>query len=376
MHIVLVFFLIIVVTFIRLSFSTKGNRKMEVFWAGLLIFIFAALRDQSVGVDLPRYSDNFIEIASWSVSDILNYSSGYSWSRDPVFWVFMKFLTEISLNPQIMIVAISAIVAVSVSILIYRSKSDVLLCFIIFISLRYFSFTLTGLRQAVAISVLFFAYKYLKTKKFFPFIVVVIIASAFHKSAFVFVLAYPIMLIEKTKYIFIFSSLFLILSFAFKGFVLLIISFIPFFENRFNHYLEMSNGGSGSVIFAIYFVIVFFLLINHNKIRNYILKITIGISQIKQKDLKEANSTISMYYNFLIVGTTLSYVGIFLPNIFRIAYFFIIPSLFFLLPKIISYSQNVLQLKPLKFIVIFLLLFQYFVIGPGAGTGEYVFFWE
>jgi len=235
---------------------------------------------------------------------------------------------------------------------------------------------LTGLRQAVAISVLFFAYKYLKTKKFFPFIVVVIIASAFHKSAFVFVLAYPIMLIEKTKYIFIFSSLFLILSFAFKGFVLLIISFIPFFENRFNHYLEMSNGGSGSVIFAIYFVIVFFLLINHNKIRNYILKITIGISQIKQKDLKEANSTISMYYNFLIVGTTLSYVGIFLPNIFRIAYFFIIPSLFFLLPKIISYSQNVLQLKPLKFIVIFLLLFQYFVIGPGAGTGEYVFFWE
>lgn len=376
MHIVLVFSLIGVVTFIRSYSLLRDTRKIEIICSGLLIFIFSALRGQTVGVDLPTYSNNFIQIASWSVTDILNSSTAYSWSRDQFFWVFLKFLTYVSVNPQIMIVAISAIVAISISILIYRSKSDVLICFLIFTCLRYFSFTMTGLRQAIAMSILYFAFKYLGAKKFIPFVVITLIAMTFHQSALLFLLAYPIMLLKKTRYILILCSFFLFISFSFKSFFSVILSFLPFFEDRFHHYSQIKTGSSGYVISGVYFVIMIFFLINQKKLSNYILKMKIGNSQIKLKDFKDTNSIIQMHYNFFIFGTALSFVGIFVPNLFRIAYFFIIPSLFFLLPRILSYTQKMFQIQPLKFVVIVLLLFQYGLIGPGSGTPEYVFFWE
>tara|TARA_R110001606_G_scaffold24223_3_gene80430 strand:- start:8403 stop:9530 length:1128 start_codon:yes stop_codon:yes gene_type:complete len=375
MHIILVFTLIIVVIFIRLSPSLKSTRGIETFWLGLIIFIFAALRSKSVGIDLERYVNNFTEIASWSVSDILYNASGYSWSRDPFFWVFMKTLTYLSLNPQIMIVAIAAIVAVSVSALIYRSKSDVLLCFLIFICLRYFSFTFTGLRQALAMSILFFAIKYLEKKKLVPFVVLTIVASSFHASAFIFMIAYPVMLINKIKPIILFSMGILSITFVFTGVIKSVTSMFSIFNNRFDIDSISREGSSGNIIFSIYMFILFFALIKYKKIRNFIINQDL-ISLSNKEDKVQWNNNITMYYNFFIIGSVFSFISIYIPSFFRIGYFFIIPSMFFVLPKIISYYQKISGFTALKVVVIILLLFQFIVIGPGGGTEEYVFFWE
>lgn len=375
MHIILILALIAGVSLIRLFFSEKDTRKIETIYSGVLIFLYAALRGQTVGIDLPNYSNNYTEISFWSIDDILHNSASYTFSRDPFFWVVMKILTFISSDPQIMIVAVSAIVALSISVLIYRSKTDVLLCFLIFICLRYYSFTFTGLRQAIAMSVLIFAVKYLETKKFVPFILITLIAAAFHASALVFLLAYPIMLIKKTQLLLLVSFVFLIFAFAFNSLFSKIVLFVPFFNDRFSNYLEMSETLTGKVIFGIYLIVLIFILIQQKQIRTFIVKKT-SLSKLKLKEIIRVNTNITLYYNFLIIGTTISLIGMSYSGLFRIAYFFLIPGLFFLLPWAINYYQKLSEGIPLKLVVIVLLIFQFIIIGPGAGTEEYLFFWE
>lgn len=368
MHIVLVAALLLGVSFIR-TLQYRNTRKIETIYSGVIIFLFAALRGQNVGIDLATYSENYVEIASFSFAEILNSSSLFNWSRDPIFWIFMKVLTYISIDPQIMIISVSAIVSVSVSLLIFRFRTDVLLCFLIFICLRYYSFTLTGLRQAVAMSVLYFTFDYLLSKKLLPFVFITSLAAAFHISAITFLMAYPVTLIKKKRYILIASSIFVIVTFTFKGFFSI---FLPLFTDRFTNYLEMTEtAASGNVILGIYLLVLIFSLIQHKRIRIYILEKTTSF-----KALFRFSTNISMSFNFLIIGTAVSVVGMFFPNFFRIAYFFIIPSLFFLFPITINYYQKFFKGFSLKLIVVILLVSQYIILGPGSGIEDYVFFWE
>lgn len=85
-------------------------------------------------------------------------------SRDPIFYSFMKILTYISEDPQFMLIITSVIVALSFSIFIYKNSINPLMSFIMFIGLRYYSFTLTGLRQAIAWSIILISYQFIKEK--------------------------------------------------------------------------------------------------------------------------------------------------------------------------------------------------------------------
>jgi len=382
MHIVLVVSLIIAVIFIR--FSTNFNsikkietRKSETIVCGLIVFLYASLRGESVGIDLETYSKNFIELKYYSILEIINISSSYTLSRDTFFWVFMKVLSFLSDSPRIMIVVIAAIVTYSISKFIYHSKSDVLFCFILFVCLRYFSFTLTGLRAALALSFIFLSLEQISKKNFLNFAILILYACLSHASSIIFALAYPIFYVKRTNiFIVFFSLIIIILVFTNINVFTSILSFIPFIDNRFYDYLQNTDGASGNVIFLIYLSIMISISINRHRLRNFILKKLSDKPQINPSDISNENRKFILYYNFFVIGTLISFVGIFIPNVFRVAYFFIIPSLFYLLPKLISYHQEKNKLKSLKWIVITLLLIQFIIIGPGAGTEKYVFFWQ
>ena len=83
------------------------------------------------------------------------------------------------------------------------------------------------LRQGLALAILLFSIKYLKENKVFKFITLVLIASLFHKTAGVFIVAYPLKYMKINKIsIVIFSILSFITLLFGKEIINFILSFV------------------------------------------------------------------------------------------------------------------------------------------------------
>lgn len=350
--------LVLIILLFTCYYITGGNksetntaiRKRQVILMGLCLFLFASLRSFEVGQDLPAYFDHYQNDSSLSIKDIFVLLA----TRDPVFHVFLHFLSYISPNPQFLLVAVSLIVSFGFSFFVYNEKGNVLLFFIMFVGFRLFAFTLSGLRQAIALGFVFIAYVYLQRSKYIPFVALTVLAAMFHASAILFLLAFPA---SKVNY----KALSFILL---GGAVINIVSggqmargvASIFFEERFTNYAVSSFEGTTTFIlyFIIYLICIFGTIDNrhHNK-----------------------DTIVAM--NIFTVGIFFSFIGQQLENVFRIAYYFII-AMYPVFSQFIhlKFGNDKLSERLIVFILCILLSVQYLVLGTGAGANEYTFFWQ
>lgn len=360
--------IIFLVTLFIIYFITGGNksmdnlscRKRQTIWMGILLFLFAALRSYSVGQDVRGYEPFFqgyyyqyLVDASMSFNDIIAYRSG----RDPFFHLFLKLLSFIWPSPQLMLIVIGAIVAFSFSYFTYKEKGNVLLFYIMFIGFRLFSFTLSGLRQATAMSLIFIAYVCFREKKIWKMLLLTLLATLFHRSALIFVLALPI---EKLKNYYVLPAFIvgvIIVNFLSNEVLTETLSRL-FYGDRFSDYFASTNNMNfgGGATFYIYMAIYFAVFLYFTK-------------------MMYVNPLIINEFNILTVGILFVIIGLSIENVFRISYYFI-----FVLYPIFSQFLNVVFKKRdvniIVFLVSILLSIQYIVFGTGAGTEEYRFFWE
>ncbi len=333
-------------------------RKRQVTYMGLLLFLFAALRSPTVGIDIRPddttgyWADYYVD-ADVSFTELLVMRAG----RDPIFHCFLKVLSLFSDSPQTMFIAVGAIFAFGFSYFVYHSKGNVLLTYMMLIGFRIFSFSLSGLRQAVALGLIYIAYIAFRDKKYKQFVILTCVAALFHNSALIFLLSWPLLFIKVT-YVVCVLFLFLLINIGTNGIIVNYLASL-FFSGRFDSYLEESvnmafEGG------ATFFIYVFFYLL-----------ILISYRKIKRKDV-----TFDKEFSILSVGMFFSTIGQSMSNVFRIAYYFI----FLLFP---ATSQMIMCIVKDKtsyslfcFLASFLLALQYLLLGPGAGTENYDFFWN
>ena len=158
--------------------------------------LLMSLRHPASGIDIIGsggesigYVGTFKEIAKFSfikafTFKVRNYEQGYT--------VFVKLLTLISKDPQILIVACGIIQSLCLFVLVYKNSKKPLLSTIIYFALPCFTICWSGLRQSIAISITMIAFLMIKEKKPIKFILLVILAWLFHSSAIIFLLAYPL----------------------------------------------------------------------------------------------------------------------------------------------------------------------------------------
>lgn len=360
----IVFIVLLFFTF----YSTGGDkselsqvmRKRQVTYMGLLLFLFAALRSPTVGVDLLRidseyggYWHEYTIDAYMSFAELFVYRAG----RDPIFHCFLKILSYFSDSPQFMLIVVGGVFAFGFSYFVYHSKGNVLLSFMMLIGFRIFSFSLSGLRQAFALGLIYIAYICLRDKHYVRFAFLSILAAFFHKSALIFFIALPLMF-AKASVVVVILLLLLILNIVSGGAIVNLLATV-FFGGRFDGYLSQSanmafQGG------ATFFLYIFFYLL-----------ILMSYWKIKQRD-----ESFNKSFNILSVGIFFSTIGQSMSNVFRIAYYFI----FLLFP---ASSQLVMSMvndkKNYSFICLsasLLLAIQYIVFGTGAETEHYDFFWN
>lgn len=327
------------------------TRRTQVILMGSCLFLFAALRSYEVGTDLPGYFRFYGEDGEMDFIDIMLVRS----TRDPFFHAFLHVLYQISHNPQLMLVAIGAFVAATFSFMAYREKGNVLLIYILFIGLRMYSFTLSGLRQAMALGVIFVAYVMLREKKYIRYVVLVILASLFHKSALIFLLAYPIIKYKNTSSFIIGALSVCAINLATGGALALLIKGAAF-EERFEGY-SMDQAFHGGFTFIVYLLLFIYALVRY-------------------KDMKRIDNTYPESLRILTMGFALAFIGQTVENVFRMAYYFNFVN-FMMVPVLLSASaSSKTEKNAIQFLVAIVFSLQYLILGQGAEIEEYSFFWE
>ena len=334
------------------------NKKIYLTICGLIVFLFLALRNKSLGstdtVNYYTYFDYAIDCKSWS--QFYSYEGAKSIgllgfkSTEFGFQFFVFALSRIFKDPQWIIVFSAAICVFSYVHFIYKNSDNPSLSMTMFICLGLMQFEMQAMRQVIAMSICLFSFELVKKRKLILFVLLIFLASQFHQTAIVFGIVY---LFNYLK-----MSIKSILLTALISLVLLLFSspLVKFANDYFgmNYYNSVERGGY--IATAIYILTVVFLLV------------------FSKKPYKEHVDPRLFY--MLIIGFVfylIRYTGAQASE--RISYYFMF-SQTILLPNVISKGNLIQKEKAIMNGVVFMLsvlLFMYRLLG--SNFLPYRFFW-
>lgn len=178
---VLLTLLIVVIASISIVSKSKENTG---FWICIIIFTFlAGFRASFVGNDTEEYLRIFKEV------DSNNYD--FSTSRYEIgYLIFNKLISLFCNNGQVVFIVSGAFIYYSVGRFILKYSRMPLLSLLLFLTYGYFSSSMNILRQFIAISILLYSFSYILKGRFVKFLLIVILASLFHTTSFLFIFAY------------------------------------------------------------------------------------------------------------------------------------------------------------------------------------------
>ena len=164
----------------------------------VVVCALLALRHQTMGADLNGnhktgrlgYLDSFdvLNQKTWwdilNLKEFLNYEKGYI--------VFNKFVGTIYNDRQVFLAICAFVSTLPVMIYIKNRSANPLTSVLLYVGLPVFLMSFSGLRQAIAIGITVFSMKYIEEKKLVKFLMIIFLATLFHRSSVTFIVAYPL----------------------------------------------------------------------------------------------------------------------------------------------------------------------------------------
>lgn len=294
---------ILLITLIFL-FRLLFEKKLFCLSSGILLWLLLALRSVTIGLNdtLNIYRPFFFQLDYRSFADLLN----YKWFEFG-FSLFSKILSFFIDDYQLYISILAIPYIYFTMRLIYNRSKFPLLSIIIFISLYYMYGTFL-LRQVIAIGILTLAIDAIEDRKLLKFVICIVIASFFHKSSLVFLIAYPFsnyMSFSKKNYIYILIS-YLFASF-FGPFILKNISYFDFTGKvKIGIENDIYSTDSGISMFGlvintsiIVFSDIFYKKAKDSKMNAYLNIATLGAMFYCFSKIVTEFYRISMYFSFI-----------------------------------------------------------------------------
>lgn len=211
----MIFYLINVILIIVWSFvllKHNPNDKKKKIYCGIVALqwiILSGLRDWSIGADTYAYYIAFERDKSDTWEMVLTRCWDYLFNdlvtKDPGYYLLQKIFQVFSGNYQVFLIFIAVLFTGLMAHWIYKYSSMPELSFIIYSTLFYSFYAVTGHRQTIATAlIVFIGYELAQKKKFLQFAIVAFIAFMIHKSSVVFILFY---IIANIKLSFVYVSL-------------------------------------------------------------------------------------------------------------------------------------------------------------------------
>ncbi len=157
--------------------------------AGIALFVIAALR-RSVGHDYNNYAWGYWGYMSESLETIAQARTekGYS--------MLNKLLADYIPEYQSIFIIVAAFFAICTAIAVYKYCKRPYIAITFFLVFGAYFNTLNFLRQFIAAYIMFYAYRFIKKNQFFRFLILVLFATCFHRSALIMI---PLFFIMRVK---------------------------------------------------------------------------------------------------------------------------------------------------------------------------------
>lgn len=177
-----VMLLIVLICIIREeSLYTIKEKKWNLIIALIPIFVLIGLKSEYVGRDTINYLNTFSSFGT----EIETGEDGKK-TMEVGFQVLIILLKKFTDNPQSLLITLGVLTCISLYQFIHRTATNWCLALYFFICLGFFQFSMTGIRQTMAIDIVLLSYPFMKGKRIILFTLVVAIAFFFHKSAIIF----------------------------------------------------------------------------------------------------------------------------------------------------------------------------------------------
>lgn len=188
------------------DYNYHSKRKF-VFYSVLALFVgavLAGIRDFSVGTDVMVYGNNVFKAALRN-NNLIDFLTNYRVSSgiEPLYLLLNFVVTRFTADVHWFYFVLQLLTITFVYVTLVEIKKrygiDLWLSLLVYYTLFY-PFSLNGMRQALAMSIVLVSWIFMMKRRLVLFIIVICLASGLHYSAIVFLLIYPMYrLLEKNK---------------------------------------------------------------------------------------------------------------------------------------------------------------------------------
>ena len=324
-------------------------KKRYLIVCGAILVLFIGLRSKYLGSPDSLNYYGHMQRALLSTSWDLYYNPS---GVETGFQLFVYILSKFFNSAQMLFVVTAAIYISSNFYCIYKNSDNIVLSIVMYITLGLMQFQMQGMRQAIAMSICLFSFELAKKKKFIPFVLLVVLATFFHRTAIVFVLTYIVTFLPYNLWILAAISICSVLAFAFSDVIVGIANTL--FDAEYTQIID----SGGLVATAIYVIIIVLAMIFHRQALH------------KKSDKTQ---TVIFYVTIIaFISYMMRYFGVGIAE--RISFYFMFGQVLLLPNTISNISPDYKKATTIGVYVMCLLLFIYRL--NGSDLIPYRFFWN
>ena len=297
-YLVLIVLILVFSLISRVAFRGERRKSFVLISFGICLYCIYVFRDFSVGRDILGYYDIYESISGYALFD-----ASWTW-MEWGYVLLMKLFSLMGLSFRCFLAFVYAVVLIPLFVFIKRYSKDVTLSLIIYMCFQFFVFSMSALRQSMAMSICLIAYMMGKNNGLIPFLkycILVLMAVLIHRSAIVFAPAYFLMRFKLDFRMIVAYSVGLILALNFKDYFITYIGETgEVVSTAFQENLSI-----GAFFYFVCFVILVSLFVNLGKLEKLQLDNMIN----KNRGFKIVlDQSLSYYLCLLICGCIIQFV--------------------------------------------------------------------
>lgn len=320
----------------------------------VLFFLLLALRDDTIGRDLPNYHYIF---SSWGWGTL---QSVFAEPSELLFHLYCWLVYNcISKDFQVFLAITAALSIIPIAYVYNQDKSHGYLKIAVFVNMSTFIMLFSGIRQGLAMSFGLLSYQALKDKKTWRFILWSIVAILIHHTGFMVLLFYPLyrMRFHKRDLIWLVPLFLCILAFNRQIFNL-ISRFIGAFDDKYST-LAGSTGAFGSFLLFTLFTVFCYVIEDEDQMDEeaFALRNILTFAMVMQSFASLNTLAMRMNYYFILLiphalGNSMRYVKPKYAQVARFAEFVIAAyfTLIFITSTYRSYVTGISALDTIPYI--------------------------
>ena len=335
------------------------KQKLAYAWLmGFALVVVAAIRSYTVGVDTLQYWNAFNIINAFSVD------ANYNRDLEIGFQYLCLLLGHICSSPQVLLIATSVFGIGSIIYFLYKNSSNFPLAIYLFISLNYYSFCMSGMRQMLAIAIIVIGIEAcLKKQHTIYYLLIVLVASLFHTSALLMMVLPLFSRVRVRPRSIVFALLLAVVAMLFADQVFKIAnSFLPYGAYEGTEYSTANYFGAIFQMLVDLMILIFsFLCYSTDRNSSILMFSEKNFVNEKKAALVKANGALSIPFLLVCSGVAVicSFLSIKMGIFSRVEYYFKLFSILGLTNAVVEGNR---KLQTLTIILTVGMSFAYWIV--------------